>query len=154
MQYTYIAEISLKAFLIPCLIAKYLLFRRSRRHFIPRCVNSHPRFAAFICSGKYSQVPRLPPRSLFSRVPRSISETRPLCKYSFSRLRRCGERCGKTFASACMPGRMYSQVRIIDTSHVAPATSMGNPGSKAGIDRLVRRNRFASRYAAVLLTAK
>lgn len=39
-----------------CLTAEYLLFRRSRRHFIPRYVNSHPRSAAFICSGKYSQV--------------------------------------------------------------------------------------------------
>jgi len=136
------------------LIAEYLLFHRSRRHFIPRCVNSHPRPGAFIYSGKYSQVRSVP---LFSRVPCPISETRPLCKYSFSRLRRCGKRCGKTSRAFAPIG--YSQVRTIDTSHVALATSMGNPNRKDRNRQISPTKSFRidasvslSHYAAILST--
>lgn len=121
-----------------CLIAEYLLFHRSRRHFIPRCVNSHPRPAAFIYSGKYSQVRSVP---LFSRVPRPISETRPLCKYSSlvcdvaanaakrhrGRLLRSGTPKCVLLTQVTWHWRRPWETRI----------------EKTGIDRLVRRNRFA-----------
>lgn len=127
--------------------AEYL-FRRSRRHFVARCVNSRPQSAPcrpFICTRKYSLGSVVRARAcspLFSRPRRR--QFRKLGHFANTRSLVCDaaaspERLSRPFGSRSR--REIPKCVTIDTSHVAVRSSMGNPG----IDRLTRPSVIASR---------